>query len=289
LAELAAVLAGIALTCALLYISRRNDPSPPLKGSGETPARSLSDKDVASSFYFCFAALTSSAISYASLIDDNIAPYRLGAGLILHGVALGNSVLALFYSTALMLHENSPTRRSAFAAYRVVLVLGPVVAMRFVAGSSYDLWRALKPAARSSLTPATVGMAVAALLMCVAIVALTVGALDTQHIKGIRKRIAERPNLPSVIAFGVSVLTTVSSLYLSTWGPKHNPSSNVAWFAITMGAAAFIVFSITCGLILGHHAAGQALHLTSIATTAVPPPGQRAGDNAIGRTEKVEP
>jgi hypothetical protein len=231
------------VACLVVYLSTGHS-EPYASG-----AIKLGQKHVASALMFAVAALTVCAFMYAaaSAGDD---PLRLRIIMIPYGSALGVAVLALFYAVALMLFLNEATRPAARTAYWVIVILGPAVVVRFIAGAAFDVWRAQRQTV-DSWSPMTVGLGLGALLGVVLYLRVRRGMPAGGTLRSAQEWCLRRPTATGFVALLIAVAFAYIGGVFHTIDVSYLNHPAVPWLAVGLNVAVLGTFAFMCASVLG--------------------------------------
>jgi hypothetical protein len=264
-AAIAGWLAGIAAAGLVVYLTRHpeEDDAPhgskgdivkndaPNRSTGKSIGKPIGPRHVVSTLFFSMAALAICAFLYASMTDDNMAAGRQSTALMFYGAVLGTSVLSLFYSVALMIFEHQGTRKAARSAYWVIVILGPAVVIRFIAGATYEGWRTHHQYDKAWVSPMSAGLIIAAILAVIFYRSVAGGISDRWPIGKIRDYFRDRPSAPAFGACMFAAAIAYSSGILSAQSNDFIPPEVLAWIALGVGVITLTVFALACASVLG--------------------------------------
>jgi hypothetical protein len=251
--QLAATLAGFAFAALAVYLSLQRSRKP----SGDGVIRV---SEIAGALFLSMAALGVCSFLYGSAAgerDDG----RAAVALIGDGMALGLSVLALFYTLILMMFSHTVTNDGVRHAYWVVVIAGPVVIMRFLISPVYEAWEigcARHAACASSswwMAPGWVGFFLLVVLGVASWLATWRGLPDRWINWRLVQRLRRRPIFPAGLAFGVTfVWTATASLWIQTRRRDFVVWQWIIYGALVTSVLALALFSLSCGVALGTRA-----------------------------------
>jgi hypothetical protein len=306
-AEAAGWLAGIAAALLVVYLTRHraddtrdHESGPPGGTSAQQPARRgpeytskgkpVGSRHVARALFFAMSALAICAFLYSSIVDDAVALGRLATEMMFFGAALGTSVLALFYAVTLMMLEYPVTRPAAKSAYWVLVIVGPGVVIRYIAGAAHEGWRLALPHESASGSPLLAGTATAVSLPLLMLGAIhrqrirnavgwvyaheghlkwaTAALAHTAKIDGALRRIGqplvrtrgwlrERPVAPAVAALAFAASATIGSSVVAPSDRNWTPNPVWSWIALGMGVLAIAYFALATFSVLAERVDGQ--------------------------------
>lgn len=306
-AQAAGWLAGIAAALLVVFLSRRltvgshDDPDNPdgsgaASGGAPPDARYASEgkpvgsRHVVQALFFAMSALAICAFLYGSILDDAVAPGRLAIEMMFYGAALGTSVLALFYAVTLMMLEHLVTRTAARYAYWVLVIVGPGVVIRYLAGAAYEGWRLGTPSGSAWDSPLRLGTAIAVLVPLLMLGVIhrarirralgwvregetlnyqTTALAHVSKIDGVlrcvfgrplgwaRNRLRERPVAPAVTALVLAALAALGSSFIAPLDREHVPGPWVSWVALATGAVAITYFAFATFSVLAERVGEQ--------------------------------
>jgi hypothetical protein len=278
----AGLLTGFAFSGLVLYIGRQASGSRRATVDSFAEPVTVRAADVAASLFYAMTSLGLCAFLYANLSGERPTSGRALTAMLLYGTVLGLSVLSLWYSLTLMMFEHELTKNAARYAYWGVVVVGPAIVMRFLAGLGHEAWEvrcavhpADAPCEWKRVTPISVGFA--ALLLMLGLSALiTALGIPRHRWAGERRRhdeeltlfgrvwnaalaplakrrdmLAARPILPSVGVFALAVVVMLLSLFVTTRPADITPPH---WLILGVLAAGFVLlgcFAFACGSIVG--------------------------------------
>jgi MFS family permease len=256
-AQIAGLLAGLAAAGIIVYLTRqavdgRQGPEAP----PTSERKPIGSRHVVRSLFFAMSALAICSFLYASAIDDAISPGRLALEMMFYGAALGTSVLALFYAVALMMLEHQVTRVAAASAYWMLVVVGPAVVLRFIAGAAYEGWRMANPSQTSWSSPLLVGSAYAVLLALGLLWVVSYG-MPTRLLRSLRDKLRARPVAPAVAAFSFAAAGGLLSVFVSPATPDYVPHWVLSWAALFASSVAVTYFAFACVSVLGERIGGD--------------------------------
>jgi hypothetical protein len=278
----AGLLAGFAFSGLVLYIGRQAAGSRPATVDQVAEPPPVRAADVAASLFYGMTSLGLCAFLYANLSGEEPTSGRALTAMLLYGTVLGLSVLSLWYSLTLMMFEHELTKNAARYAYWGVVVVGPAIVMRFMAGLAHEAWEvrcaahpAEAPCGWKRVTPISVGFG-ALLLMLVLSSLITAVGIPRHRWAGGRRRpeeeltlfgrvwsaaltplvkrrdmLAARPILPSVGVFTLAAVVMLISLFVTTRSAAITPPH---WLIFGVLGAAFVLlgcFAFACGSIVG--------------------------------------
>jgi hypothetical protein len=142
-----------------------------------------------------------------------------------------------------MIFEHIVTRRAARSAYWVIVIVGPAIAIRFIASAAYD------GSGRPSRL--VVGMIVAGILAVVFYGAVKGGPTSWKFVAAVSNKFQRRPVAPAFWAFIVAaVVGFVSGLRFFLPGDCQSLAV-ISWIALGLGSVALAVFAFTSASVLG--------------------------------------
>lgn len=278
----AGLLTGFAFSGLVLYIGRQALGNRPATVDDSADPAAVRASDVAASLFYAMTSLGLCAFLYANLSGEPPTSGRALTAMLLYGTVLGLSVLSLWYSLTLMMFEHEVTKNAARYAYWGVVVVGPAIVMRFLAGLAHEAWEvrcavhpAEAPCEWQRVTPISVGFA--ALLLMLALSALITALGIPRHrwaggqhrsddeltmfgrvwnaaLAPLAKRrdmLAARPILPCVGVFTLAVLVMLISLFVTTRANSTTPPHWLIFGVLVMGFGLLGSFAFACGSIVG--------------------------------------
>jgi hypothetical protein len=251
------LLVGFAFVSLFHYLTERHQqdgpPAPPLPPQA---LRLIKKHDVKVAMLYAMASLLLTSFLYLELAGEAtpsgtpaVSPPWTAAALVPYGVAFGLSVLMLFYSLTLIMLKQSSSLASW--SYWIVACVGPAVVLRFLlvaAAQSVAVNCACVPGwpltrwGIFELVALTAGAAAALMLI----------GLDWPPLRGLRKRLMNRPTRPSIWVFiGVAVMTGLISVYFTGRGSSDRVSPLVVMSFVWIAAVAVFLFALSCGCVIG--------------------------------------
>jgi PPOX class probable F420-dependent enzyme len=202
------------------------------------------------------ASLAISSFLYASLTTQVETVSKAAAVLLLYGVVFGPSVLAFFYALTLMTYQNPDTRGAAKAAYLVVVIVGPLVVLRFLAGAAQGAWN-LRCSSSGSCAPENWSppliVAIAALILLLGI-SISVSEKrvfeEWPKLRWLCNWLCVRPVLPAFVIFVFSATVTVAGM-LATEPISYVPPAYFIWVSLAAGFILLVCFALACGCVVG--------------------------------------
>jgi hypothetical protein len=176
--------------------------------------------------------------------------------MMFYGAALGTSVLALFYAVALMMLEHEVTRGAAASAYWMLVVIGPAMVLRFIAGAAHDGWRMRNPTETTWSSPLPVGTVYAVLLALGLLWVVSYG-MPTRPLRRLRDRLRARPVAPPVAALTFAAAGGLLSVFLTPATPGYRPPPTLSWMALIVSGVAVTYFAFACVSVLGERVGGK--------------------------------
>jgi sulfite exporter TauE/SafE len=269
-AQIAGWLAGIAAAGIIVYLTRQPAAMPQDEEAigriGPGPGQRLSSsalerqpvgsRHVVRTLFFAMSGLAICSFLYASAVDDAVTPGRLAVEIMFYSAALGTSVLALFYGVALMMLEHKVTRDAALSASWVLVVVGPAVVIRFVAGGAYEAWRMNSPSETSWSSPLPWGSAYAVSLALGSLWVVSRG-MPTRPLRWLRDRLRARPATPAVAAFVCTTVGMVLSGVTFPTSSEFQPHPSLSWFALILGIVVVTYFAFACVSVLEERIGGR--------------------------------
>jgi len=209
--------------------------------------------EIGATLAFSIASLAMSSFLYASLTSQVGQPQKFADELLLYGVVFGTSVLALFYSITLMMYTNPSTTQAAWAAFWIVVFVGPAVVFRFLAGAAQGAWEAWYQGSGSSswTWPEIIGD--------VGLIVLPAGSWAVYRMKVLEKD----SKLESICrwlciyvvqpAFGIFILAAiVTAVSIFSLQPVHIASPKLFIMLSMIGGLVLLAFfALACGCIIG--------------------------------------
>jgi hypothetical protein len=258
-------LAAFAFGGLSFYVTRplepraRNEVDVVIKPDGE-PAflGSIKESIVAASGFYAMASLGISTFLYAHLAGEGGAAPKGQAetALLVYGVVLALSVLALFYFMTLILFEHSLTRLAARSAFWAGTFAGSVVVWRFLASSAQAAMSTrCRPHHSCRLgwayTTGHIAILVVVIAAFFAVITLT-RVLEAPGLNGCVKFFSRHPSFPSACVFLTAVAVAVlESLYLdSRLGRKYVPSSIFINVVYIIGSFLVMIFGVGSGSVI---------------------------------------
>jgi hypothetical protein len=268
--QLAAVLAGFAFAGLVLYLGREvNSPA----GRRRRRATRGAPNQVTEGLFYAMASLVVIAFLYASLAGER--QEALGktlTAMLAYGIGFGLAVLSIFYAVTLMMLGHPQTSVAARRTIWVIVVVGPLVVMRFLAGVASDVWkRSCGPSCPDDvlLHPLMWGALAIVALFVVSVMLIwdprkkwlrwlrflrtfTIWILRFRFVNRVTRRLRKEPLVPVRVAFVVSALVGVASLGVSSlpssWGDA--PPMWVTYVALVAAVGVLAFFAVAAGSVL---------------------------------------
>lgn len=225
----------------------------PIEVGKEYPIRRT---DVTAALFYTVASLAISSFLYASLTTQVDNAGKLAVLLLIYGTAFGISILSFFYSLTLMMYANATTSPSANAAYSVIVIVGPIVILRFLADAAQSAWNerciSLGGCRPENWTPPlTTGMVILLFLLAFSIVISKSEILERwQRMHRLCNSLCIRPVLPSRATFTLSAIVAVSAVIIAE-PVNYRPSVGLIWLVLLGGSVLLALFALACGCVIG--------------------------------------
>ncbi|MGQ0777276.1 MAG: hypothetical protein ACT4NY_23155 [Pseudonocardiales bacterium] len=256
-AGFAGIMTGFAFAGLVVYLTR---PKPRQeKSENEHPTA----VEVVTALFYAMSSLAICTFLYSSLAGEpDHSDRALMAGLT-YGPALGISVLSLFYSMTLMMFEHEVTQKSAQSAFRVVVIIGPIVVLGFLTSHSYLVSQAVCDRSDRTLIAschtydslyigASLFVPLAAMLGVVFLPSRAVIAkFLPAGIKNFRDRSTfTKRTRPSEYAFGIASLATVASVIITIQDSDTVIPNRFEHYTLAFGSFLLIIFTFLSGCVL---------------------------------------
>ncbi|MEJ3746154.1 hypothetical protein WEI85_23055 [Actinomycetes bacterium KLBMP 9797] len=277
----AGLLTGFAFSGLVLYIGRQASAHQLTTVDRYAPPTAVRAADVAASLFYAMTSLGLCAFLYANLSGERPTSGRALTAMLLYGTVLGLSVLSLWHSLTLMMFEHELTKNAARYAYWVVVVVGPAIVMRFLAGVCHEAWEvrcAVHPTEAPCgwrVTPVSVGLVLLFLMLGLSALITALGIPRYRRHGGPDRRddeftlfgrvwnaalaplarrrdmLAARPSLPGVGVFLLAALVMLASLFVTTRSTTITPPHWLIFGVLVAGFFLLGCFAFACGSIIG--------------------------------------
>lgn len=226
----------------------------PFQVARECPIRRT---QVAATLFYGMASLAISSFLYASLTAQAADPAKAATLLLVYGLAFGLSVLSFFYSLTLMTYENASTRSAANSAYLVVVIVGPVIILRFLsdAAQSASILRCTTRACSGQRFSQIliVGMIILFALLAISLTVSVRRIFEKwRWLYWICDSLCARPVAPAFSIFIFASAVTITGTGIADWvNLRFVPPGWILGLSLTVGFILLAFFALACGCVIG--------------------------------------